>query len=74
MMIWEEPIIVRLADRQGASGAATCEYGGQAGYCNSGSAEASQSCAVGGGATEGCGFGMVAGASGTYCGVGGSAS
>ena len=67
-MEWTDPVIIKLSENRGASGAATCQNGGQAGdTCNSGPSEAQQSCDSGWGATYGCDSGIGPTASGTIC-------
>ena len=72
-MEWTDPVIIRLSENRGASGAATCAYGDQvgSGQCFSGGAtDGVPVCSTGDGASS-CETGAVAGASGTVCDSGG---
>ena len=65
-MEWSDPVIIKLSENRGASGAAACSDGGTYG---------SDSCINGAGATSECATGLVVGSSGTVCfPTGGSAS
>ena len=64
-MEWSDPVIIKLSENRGASGAGSCDNGNFYG---------NDPCNNGGAAVSSCSNGTVVGASGVYCEAGGAAA